>query len=427
MNKKSDLKHLLWVSIVFWGAAYTAIEAPFSLVFHGRIHTWQLVLDAVFSIIFGLDFYFHYKEIKSLENSKSYTKRLKAPKPFAKYTFLTFDFVACIPFDLLGAFIGLPHVFIILRLLRLFRVYKIVQTINEMANVPTWFRIQVIAIISLIVLNWIACGWIAIYPKPDDVSVTSYFIKCFYWTITTVATIGYGDITPTTDGGRIYTCFIEIIGVGMYGIVIGNITQMMAAADRHKEQTREKLNDLLLFMKHYHIPHHLQEAAFNHYNHLLSKRLTDNDEKIISELPHALQDEIQIYMKIKLISAIPIFHGLGHECLKEVAKSLEQIYTAPGDYVIRVGEMGHEMFIIAHGSVDVSIADGTIVANLHDGQIFGEIALIKETTRTANIISQSYCDLYKLTDENFKILTKQFPKLLENIEKNTQRRPTDKK
>jgi voltage-gated potassium channel len=315
----------------------------------------------------------------------------------------------------------------ILRMLRLIRIIKIFYLIENITIVPTLFRIQAYAIFFLTVVDWIACGWIIIYPKPVEYDVTTYFIRSFYWALTTLTTIGYGDITPKDNIGMIFTCFVMIIGVGMYGFVIGNITRIMAQADRYKEQSREKINDLIQFMKHYKIPAELQTQAINHYTYKFSKRLSDNDEQIIADLPHAIQREMQIYMKIKLISGISIFANCSHECLKEVALNLEQVYSSPDDMIISIGEIGQEMYILAHGSVDVTIDTGEKIATLNDGQIFGEIALLNETKRNANIQSNVYCDLYKLTRENFNTITNKFPILRKNIETTTSRRSTDKK
>lgn len=48
----------------------------------------------------------------------------------------------------------------------------------------------------------------------------------------------------------------------------------------------------------------------------------------------------------------------------------------PGDYICRIGEVGTEMYIIMHGEVDVVSEDGTILATLAKGKVFGEIRLL---------------------------------------------------
>lgn len=398
IKKHLNTKEFLWLAIIFWSASFTAIEAPFGFVFKTKIQNWQLFIDAFISILFILDLIYHLLEAKK---NKTKTDIRSNSKKWNFRLMLLVDILACIPFDLLSHYIGHQDLFTAFRLMRMVRIIKVYYLIENITIVPNIFKIQSIAVGCLMVVNWIACGWIYIYPMGPDTDITTYYIKSFYWALTTLTTIGYGDITPTNNIGRIFTCFIMIIGVGMYGIVIGNISRMLASADRYKEQSREKINDLLMFMKHYKIPDRLQEAAINHYSHIYSKRLSDNDEKIIDDLPHALQQEMQIYMKIKLISNIPIFIGCSNSCLKDISIHLEQIYSSPGDMIIKIGDLGEEMFILSHGNVDVILESGERIATLHDGQIFGEIALLKETTRTANIQSQTYCDLYKLTQKKF--------------------------
>lgn len=426
MNNKQHLntKEFLWVAIIFWAASFTAIEAPFSFVFKTEIHLWQVWVDGLISLLFVIDLIHNLRERKKLKIKDNLHHM---HNKWSASLMLVVDVLACIPFDLVTYHLGHPDFFAAFRLLRMIRIIKIFNLLETITIVPGLFKIQSVVIGFLIVVNWIACGWILIYPMDGNTDVTSYYIRSFYWALTTLTTIGYGDITPSNNAGRIFTCFIMIIGVGMYGIVIGNISRVLASADRHKEQTREKISDLLMFMKHYKIPNGLQEAAITHYRHLFSKRLSDNDEKIIADLPHALQQEMHIYMKIKLISNIPIFQNCPHECLKDISTHLEQIYSSPGEMIITIGDIGEEMFIISHGNVDVILESGERVATIHDGQIFGEIALLKETTRPANIQSQTYCDLYKLTKKNFNQIIKRYPILLHNIEATTQRRSSEQK
>ncbi len=421
-----NTKEFLWLAVIFWSASFTAMEAPFSFVFKTKIQHWQLVIDAIISVVFILDLIYHLREVRKNKERQDVNVSTPQKKWISSLMFIV-DIFACIPFDLLAYFLGHQDLFTAFRFLRMIRIIKVYYLVENITIVPKIFKIQSIVIGCLMVVNWIACGWIYIYPMTPDTDITSYYIKSFYWAVTTLTTIGYGDITPDNNVGRIFTCFIMIIGVGMYGIVIGNISRMLASADRYKEQSREKINDLLMFMKHYRIPDKLQHAAINHYSHLYSKRLSDNDEKIIADLPHALQQEMQIYMKIKLISSIPVFNGCSHECLKNVSTHLEQIYSSPGDMIIKIGDIGDEMFILSHGNVDVILPSGERVATLHDGQIFGEVALLKETTRTADIQSQTYCDLYKLTKKSFNEIVKSYPILLSNIEATTQRRSSDRR
>lgn len=423
-SKKLSKAEVLWLGVIFWAVAFTACEAPFSFTFGTNLQGWQVVSDFIISALFIADLIYHLRQRAKIKN-----KDMTTSGKWSFRTLLTIDVIACIPFDVIAWSLGMNHGLHFLKWLRLFRLLRIVklfQFVSSLKIIPKYIKMQMFLFFALIAVHNIACLWIIVQPPAEGLDITTAYINGLYWVITTLTTIGYGDITPITNGAKLFTMVIMITGVVLYGVVIGNVTKMITEAARYKEQANEKFSELQLFMKHYNIPGRLQNSAFDYYNHLFTKRLSNNDQKIIGELPQALQAELQTYMNMKLIKSVPIFKKCSMACLKEVASSLEQKNYSPGQNIINIGEQGDEMFIIAHGTCEVILSDGNIVAALHDGQFFGEIALIEETTRNANVRAQNYCDLYKLQKEDFLRIIETFPELLTGIEETTKRRKTDK-
>lgn len=425
MNQEITKNEAIWHGFVFLAVLFSACEAPWTFSFNTRIQSWQVIIDSFIALIFVGDLIYsirNYQEQKKLPASKQMKKE-------KFYIQTVVDILACIPFDLIFyAFdLGLTsRMMKLLRMIRLVRIVKFLSLINSLTLIPHWLKVSIVSIGSLILVHWFTCIWIVFNPLPEGVDKIGYYIKCFYWTVTTLSTVGYGDITPQTNAARIYTMFVMFVGVGVYGFVIGNISRIFAERDRYKEQTREKFSELNTFMKYYHIPNRLQLAVFNYYNHMYSKRLSDNDTKIISELPQALKVELQVYMNMKLIRNLPVFKYCSQACLKEVASALEQKFYGPGDTIIRIGEIGDEMFVIGHGVVDVILEDGSVVAQLHEGQFFGEAALLKETTRNANVRASTYTDLYRLSKDDFLNIIENHPDLLENLQNVTAKRASDR-
>ncbi|MCK5884492.1 MAG: cyclic nucleotide-binding domain-containing protein [Bacteriovoracaceae bacterium] len=419
-QSKLSKKELVWQSLVFTLLAYTALEVPLNFAIQLPFETWNIALDILISIIFTIDL---------IKNNRFRRGLLKAPRRLNSYNvknipwymskFFWFDLIACIPYDAIAFYFGLHTYVRFLRLLKFGRLLKAAtlnRNVGSFSVLPSGIKFEVIIICSIIAINCIACGWILVNPL-EEVDIYTHYNKSLYWAITTLTTIGYGDIVPTNNIGRIYTMITMIIGVGVYGFVIGNVFNLISQADRYKEQTKEKFHDLSLFMKHYDIPEQLQYAVFSYYNHLYTKRLSDNDTKIIGELPNALQNELQTYMNMKLIGNVPSFKLCSHACLKAIAGSLEQIFFSPGQKIIIQGEIGYEMFIIAHGVVDVSLSEKGTVASLHEGQCFGEVALLEETKRSADVKAQTYCDLYKLSKEDFSRIVKSHPELEKSVKR----------
>ena len=71
------------------------------------------------------------------------------------------------------------------------------------------------------------------------------------------------------------------------------------------------------------------------------------------------------------------------------------------------------MFVIGHGRVIVHSGD-TVLVELGDDACFGEMALLQEETRNADITAKSYCDLYKLPKSAFTELIKNHKDLAAN-------------
>ena len=60
----------------------------------------------------------------------------------------------------------------------------------------------------------------------------------FWWTMTTLTTVGYGDFYPTTIGGRLIGIFLFIFGIGLIGVLIGKIVEAASTYQRLKKEGR---------------------------------------------------------------------------------------------------------------------------------------------------------------------------------------------
>jgi len=67
------------------------------------------------------------------------------------------------------------------------------------------------------------------------------FTDSLYFSIVTVATVGYGDISPVTAGGKILSIFLIVTGVGTFLGVVANATELILSKEEHKMRM-EKLN-----------------------------------------------------------------------------------------------------------------------------------------------------------------------------------------
>ncbi len=70
------------------------------------------------------------------------------------------------------------------------------------------------------------------------------FFNAFYFTIVTISTVGYGDITPTTDASKGFSIFLIIIGIGTFLTIVTTVTQMLIQRNQNRVR-RHRLNMLI--------------------------------------------------------------------------------------------------------------------------------------------------------------------------------------
>ncbi len=408
---------LLRHGILFLSVIFTAVETSFSFAFNTHSQSWQFWADILISVIFTIDFVYDVKK-------KRFPSFKERPWKFSFYMII--NIMTCIPFGAATYFFSITRevgVIKMIPLIRLIRIGKIFFLIEEFSHVSQFIKIQIYiliktfiyAMIFTVIIHWLACIWGMIYPPKTAQNLTEYYIRCVYWAVSTITTGGYGDIAPTNSIGRLFTMMVMFVGVGLYGLVIGRFSQMFAQNAKRRKEIKEKFHELQLFMMDYAIPQKLQETILNYYRRIVAKRPTDNDQKIISDLPSSLQKELKNYVNIKLLSALSIFKDCSFSCIKDVALALSHEYYSPREFVVRKNEIGEDMYIIGHGVLEVLSEKGETIAVLHEGGFFGERSLLEKTVRNATVRTQTYCDLYKLNKKDFLYIIEKHPELLSNI------------
>ena len=104
--------------------------------------------------------------------------------------------------------------------------------------------------------------------------------------------------------------------------------------------------------------------------------------------------------EMKLLRSVPIFAPLPLTIIEQLAADLEPHSFAAGTEIVRQGDQGDCYYIVAAGRVAV-IHDGKQVAQLSEGEGFGEIALLREVPRTATVRAQTELEILRLGRHEF--------------------------
>lgn len=119
----------------------------------------------------------------------------------------------------------------VLRLLRVFRILKLTAFIREYRALGRALRAsarKIVIFIGTVFLIVVLLGTVMYVVEGPENGFTSIPIS-IYWAITTITTVGFGDITPRTDVGRAIASLIMLLGWGTLAVPTGIVTAEMAA------------------------------------------------------------------------------------------------------------------------------------------------------------------------------------------------------
>ena len=137
-------------------------------------------------------------------------------------------------------------------------------------------------------------------------------------------------------------------------------------------------------------------------------RILDVADRIVNMVDGKIKSNVAVKETAVIcdfLKGFPLFADLTPNTIAELADQMMVHEADPGDVVIRQGDAGDLFYLIRSGSVDVFINDGTQerkVAELKEGQYFGEAALITDEPRNATIVAHEPCIFYALGKDDFR-------------------------
>lgn len=189
------------------------------------LKTFELLCVVIFSIEYILRIYVSKKPIRYI---------------FSFYGII--DFLAIFPFYLRGTYD--------LRALRAFRIFRIFRALKLIRYNKALNRFHIAAkivkeeiVLFLIVTSifiFLASAGIYFFENKAQPEIFTSVVHSGWWAVVTLTTVGYGDVYPITIGGRIFTIFILLIGVGIVTIPAGLVASALSKAREIEEENIKK-------------------------------------------------------------------------------------------------------------------------------------------------------------------------------------------
>ena len=167
-----------------------------------------------------------------------------AKHPF-KYIFSFYgiiDLLAIMPFYLKSVYdLRALRAFRIFRIFRAFKLIRYNKALNRF-NIATKIvkEEMILFFIITFIFVFLASSGIYFFENKAQPELFSSVLHSGWWAIATLTTVGYGDIYPITVGGKIFTFFILLIGVGIVTVPAGLVASALSKAREIEEDERNQ-------------------------------------------------------------------------------------------------------------------------------------------------------------------------------------------
>ncbi|XP_047609508.1 potassium voltage-gated channel subfamily H member 1 [Phacochoerus africanus] len=424
-----------WDWIILILTFYTAILVPYNVSFKTRQNNvaW-LVVDSIVDVIFLVDIVlnFHTTFVGPAGEVISDPKLIRMN--YLK-TWFVIDLLSCLPYDVINAFEnvdeGISSLFSSLKVVRLLRLGRVARKLDHYIEYGAAVLVLLVCVFGL-AAHWMACIWYSIgdyeifdedtktirnnswlYQLAMDIgtpyqfngsgsgkweggpSKNSVYISSLYFTMTSLTSVGFGNIAPSTDIEKIFAVAIMMIGSLLYATIFGNVTTIFQQMYANTNRYHEMLNSVRDFLKLYQVPKGLSERVMDYIVSTWSMSRGIDTEKVLQICPKDMRADICVHLNRKVFKEHPAFRLASDGCLRALAMEFQTVHCAPGDLIYHAGESVDSLCFVVSGSLEV-IQDDEVVAILGKGDVFGDV-FWKEATLAqscANVRALTYCDLH---------------------------------
>ncbi len=354
-DRLSRFVHAVLISLALGSVASVVLESVPSLRF--RFETLFFVIELVTVAVFTVE-YFMRLWVAPLHPP---FRRLSASHAAFRYAIslpALIDFLTIIPFYLALVSPADLRVFIVFRIIRFLKIARYSPGIRSLYEAIVNERRALLA--CLIILGSLVLVAASVMHLAEHEAQPEKFgtiPDAMWWAIVTLTTVGYGDVVPITPLGKVIAGIIAIMGLGMLALPVGIIATSFAEVIHRRD----------------------------------------------------------FVVTWGMVSRVPLFRELDADDVAQIMRFLRSHTAVPGEIIVRRGEIGHSMYFIASGQIELDRPNHQ-KAVLSEGDFFGELAVLNPAPRTTTARALVRSDLLVLDASDLRLLMTERPELGRRVE-----------
>uniref|UniRef100_A0A6Q2YD47 Voltage-gated delayed rectifier potassium channel KCNH4 n=1 Tax=Esox lucius TaxID=8010 RepID=A0A6Q2YD47_ESOLU len=438
-----------WDWLILLATFYVAVTVPYNVCFtvvggrdegNSAPRSPPSVSDILVEILFMLDIVLNFRTtFVSTSGQVVYDARSICVHYVTTWLFV--DLIAALPFDLLFAFnvsvyFGV-HLLKTVRLLRLLRLLQKLERYSQYSAVVLTLLMSMFALLA----HWMACVWYFIgrreienSPNAWDIgwlhelgkrlgtpyflsggmlaggpSVRSSYVTSLYFALSSLTSVGFGNVSANTDSEKIFSICTMLIGALMHAVVFGNVTAIIQRMYSRRSLYHTRTKDLKDFIRVHRLPKALEQRMLECFQTTWSVNNGIDVSELLKDFPDELRADIAMHLNKELLQ-LPLFESASRGCLRSLSLIIKTSFCAPGEFLIRQGDALQAIYFVCSGSMEV-LKDNTVLAILGKGDLIGSDSLTKEQVikTNANVKALTYCDLQYISLKGLREVLRLYP------------------
>ncbi|XP_041671760.1 potassium voltage-gated channel subfamily H member 4 [Cheilinus undulatus] len=431
----------LWDWLILLATFYVAVTVPYNVSFTPYEDSVTdarstIVSDIAVEMLFIVDMILNFRTTYVSQSGQVVYESRSICIHYATTWFFV-DLVAALPFDLLYAFnITVTSLVHLLKTVRLLRLLRLLQKLDRYSQYSAMVLTLLMSVFALLA-HWMACIWYMIGRKEIETnnnweigwlhelgkrlempylnstvggpSVRSSYIAALYFTLSSLTSVGFGNVCANTDAEKIFSICTMLVGALMHALVFGNVTAIIQRMYSRRSLYHTRMKDLKDFIRVHRLPQQLKQRMLEYFQTTWSVNNGIDANELLHDFPDELRADIAMHLN-KDILQLPVFKGASRGCLRSLSLHIKTSFCVPGEYLIRQGDALHANYFVCSGSLEV-LKDSMVLAILGKGDLIGsDLPGTDQVIKTnADVKALTYCDLQYISVRGLREVLELYP------------------